>query len=82
MNEKSMQELRDEELDVVTGGALAGGQKKSKVRVMGLPAEGNTGKGFTFACQNPACGKAFIITDLNADEYECPYCHKVHESCG
>ncbi len=81
MNQKP-QALKDDDLSTITGGKFPATKKKAKVRVVGLPAEGNSGKGFLFACQNTACGKAFIITDLNADEYECPYCHKVHESCG
>lgn len=81
MNEKLSHELRDDDLEMVNGGAVAGNKGK-KVRVMGLKAEGGSGNGFMFACQNPVCGKAFIISDLNADEYECPYCHKIHVSCG
>lgn len=77
-----LQALNDDDLNAITGGASPTGQNKAKARSIGLPTEGNTGKGFLFACQNPTCGKAFIITDLNADEYECPYCHKIHESCG
>ncbi len=80
MNEKAVQ-LQDDELDKVSGGVLPG-KSKGKVRVVGLKAEGGAGKGFMFACQNAGCGKAFIITNLDADEYECPYCHKVHISCG
>lgn len=82
MKNAEFQELKDDELNLVIGGAASERQKAGKVHCLGIPAEGNTGKGFIFACQNTACGKAFIITDLNADEYECPYCHKVHVSCG
>ena len=82
MRDKIAQELNDDDLNAVTGGAIPSGKGKAKVRVIGVPAEGNQGKGYMFACQNPSCGKAFMISDLNADEYECPYCHKVHISCG
>ncbi len=80
MAEKMGYSLGDDALGMVNGGIS--GTNGSKTRVMGLKAEGNVKGGFMFACQNPSCGKAFIITDLNADEYECPYCHKVHLSCG
>ena len=73
--------LQDDDLNDVVGGGISGKQK-NQVIVMGIKTEGNAGGGFLFACQNPACAKAFIITDLNADGYECPYCHKIHISCG